>query len=94
MDDVTIKAFRCALERSGMDHDSIEDLLRDLKLTTLDDQGTEELADSLGLQPQSIHARISRFGHYYGLRPEKLPNGRWRWPRNAKALLKRQGRGR
>lgn len=94
MDDATIKAFRRALERSGMDRQSIEDLLRNLTFASSDDQSADELADSLNIKSQSIHARISRFGSYYGLPAVKLPNGRWRFPRNAKVLLKGKGRGR
>jgi hypothetical protein len=44
---------------------------------------TESLARRLGLQPQSLRAAICRNGHYYGLRPTKLPNGRLLWPADA-----------
>lgn len=40
---------------------------------------TEELADALRLQPQTIRAALCRHGHYLGLRPCKLPNGRLLW---------------
>jgi len=60
----------------------------------MDDQSTKALAESIEVKPQSIHARVSRFGSYYGLRPIKLPNGRLRWPGNSKELLKRQGKSR
>ncbi|WON74163.1 hypothetical protein [Nitrosospira sp. Is2] len=92
MDDATIKAFRCALERIGMDEKSTTALLGAFTSTSCDDQSTEELAKGLEVKSQSIHARVSRFGSYYGLRPIKLPNGRLRWPGDSKELLKRQGK--
>lgn len=92
MDDTTIKAFRSVLERMGMEHISIDDLLRAFESIDAGGQSTDELADSLHIKSQSIHARLSRFGSYYGLRPKKLPNGRLLWPRNGKDLLKRPPR--
>lgn len=47
------------------------------------DNTTETLARRLGLRPQTLRAAICRNGHYYGLRPAKLPNGRLLWPDNA-----------
>lgn len=41
---------------------------------------TEAFAGSLGLKPQSIRAALCRDGHYFGIRPSKLPNGRLLWP--------------
>lgn len=41
---------------------------------------TETLADRLALQPQTLRAAICRHGHYFGIRPAKLPNGRLLWP--------------
>lgn len=41
---------------------------------------TEELARRLGLRPQTLRAALCRNGHYFGLRPAKLPNGRLLWP--------------
>ena len=40
----------------------------------------KSLADQLGIQPQSVRARVCRTGSYYGVRPQKLPNGRLSWP--------------
>lgn len=40
---------------------------------------TNELADFLRIRPQSIRAALCRDGHYMGLRPSKLPNGRLLW---------------
>jgi len=51
------------------------------------DNTTETLARRLGLRPQTLRAAICRSGHYYGLRPTKLPNGRLLWPDNAFELL-------
>jgi len=44
---------------------------------------TEELAQELCLKPQSLRAALCRDGHYFGLRPRKLPNGRLLWPTDA-----------
>ncbi|MBS0352415.1 MAG: helix-turn-helix domain-containing protein [Proteobacteria bacterium] len=41
---------------------------------------TEELARRLGLRPQTLRAALCRNGHYFGLRPAKLPNGHLLWP--------------
>lgn len=41
---------------------------------------TEELALQIGMKAESIRARICRKGHFYGLRPIKLPNRRLLWP--------------
>ena len=41
---------------------------------------TRDLAAKLGKQPQTFHAAICRRGSYYGLRPEKLPDGSLLWP--------------
>jgi hypothetical protein len=44
---------------------------------------TEELATYVGIKPASIRSRLCKFGHYFGLRPQKLINGRLIWPRDA-----------
>jgi hypothetical protein len=44
---------------------------------------TRELASHLGKQPQTLHAAICRNGSYYGIRPEKLPDGSLLWPENS-----------
>ncbi|MDX9717640.1 MAG: DNA-binding protein [Thauera sp.] len=44
---------------------------------------TEELAGLLRLKPQSLRAALCRDGHYFGLRPRKMPNGRLLWPSDA-----------
>ena len=40
---------------------------------------TEELADVLRVMPQTIRAALCRKGHYLGLIPLKLPNGKLLW---------------
>lgn len=40
---------------------------------------TEELAALLRIVPQTARASLCRFGHYMGMRPVKLPNGRLLW---------------
>ena len=44
---------------------------------------TEQLAQNLGLKPESIRSRVCRTGEYFGLRPEKCINGRLLWPADA-----------
>lgn len=44
---------------------------------------TRELATRLGNQPHTLHAAYCRNGHYFGVFPEKLPNGTLLWPDDA-----------
>jgi hypothetical protein len=44
---------------------------------------TEALAAALGIKPQTLRANLCRAGHYYGLRPVKLPNRMLLWPADA-----------
>jgi hypothetical protein len=48
---------------------------------------TNQLAAALGLQAQTLRAAVYREGHYYGLRPRRMPNGRLLWPANSLELL-------
>jgi hypothetical protein len=48
---------------------------------------TETLAAQLGVKPCSIRSHLCRKGSYFGLRPQRLPNGRLLWPENAVDLL-------
>jgi len=53
---------------------------------------TENFAARLGIKPQSVRARLSRFGSYYGVIPQTGPNGRHVWDDAAPArLLKNAG---
>lgn len=40
---------------------------------------TEELAQLLRIVPQTARAGLCRNGHYLGMRPVKLPNGKLLW---------------
>jgi hypothetical protein len=40
---------------------------------------TEELASALRVATQTPRASLCRLGHYMGLRPVKLPNGKLLW---------------
>lgn len=60
---------------------------------------TESLSARLGgkPKPQSIRAALCRHGHYFGLRPAKLPSGQLLWPDDAverllDAAKKREGK--
>ena len=45
------------------------------------------ITQKLGIQPQSIRARLCRTGSYFGVRPTKAPNGRLLWPPNAYEMI-------
>ena len=40
---------------------------------------TEEMAGLLRIVPQTARAGLCRNGHYLGMRPVKLPNGKLLW---------------
>lgn len=40
---------------------------------------TEEMASLLRIVPQTARAALCRNGHYLGLKPVKLPNGKLLW---------------
>ena len=48
---------------------------------------TEQLAAPIGVKPQSIRVRLCQTGSYFGLTPNKLPNGRLLWPADSVARL-------
>lgn len=55
---------------------------REMRLLT-----TEQLANALQMNPQSLRKRLSQTGTYFGVRPIKLPNGKLRWPSDSLARL-------
>ncbi len=40
---------------------------------------TNEFADELGVKPHTVHRSHCEKGHYLGIKPIKLPNGRLLW---------------
>ena len=40
---------------------------------------TAEAAERLRIRPQTLRRALCMQGHYYGMRPVKLPNGRLLW---------------
>lgn len=48
---------------------------------------TEELAAALKVRPQTVRAGLCNNGHYMGLKPTKLPNGRLLWDGTAAEAL-------
>lgn len=44
---------------------------------------TEEVSVILKVAPQTLRAALCRSGHYLGMRPVKLPNGRLLWDASA-----------
>ena len=53
---------------------------------------TESFAGSIGLKPASLRVHLCRYGSYYGLVPERLPNGRLLWPIDSIQKLEQLGR--
>ena len=41
---------------------------------------TEQAAAALHIRPQTLRAALCRDGHYFGIRPLKLPNRMLAWP--------------
>ena len=52
-----------------------------------------QFAKKIGIRPESLHARICRYGSYFGVVPDKLPNGRLIWPDDAFERLPSQQEG-
>lgn len=48
---------------------------------------SRKFAELVGIQPQSLRTRVAKHGHYFGVVPCRLPNGRLRYPDNALELL-------
>lgn len=44
---------------------------------------TELFASKYHVKPESVISRVCRTGSYFGIRPQRLPNGRLDWPDNA-----------
>lgn len=44
---------------------------------------TENAALRLGVKPPTLRHSLCLRGHYLGIRPVKLPNGRLLWPQDA-----------
>ncbi|AHE99392.1 monooxygenase [Thioalkalivibrio paradoxus ARh 1] len=42
--------------------------------------------------PEGIRVQLCRSGSYYGLRPDRLPNGRLAWPADSLERLLEAGR--
>jgi len=47
-------------------------------------QSTEQFAARHLVKPESVIARLCRTGSYFGITPDKLPNGRLSWPDKAR----------
>ena len=43
-------------------------------------QSTKEFAEVLKVEPATVRRSLCVNGHYLGIRPVKLPNGRLLWP--------------
>jgi len=51
-----------------------------MKIKVADPITTREFAKAMGVQTTSIHRALCMAGHYMGVKPVKLPNGRLLWP--------------
>ncbi len=49
---------------------------------------TPELANRVGITPESLRVHLCRRGSYFGLVPDRLPNGRLLWPADSLERLK------
>lgn len=59
--------------------------------TQEDSMTTFELSRAIGIQAESLRKAVARNGHYFGLTPARLPNGRLSWPDDSVAQLKERG---
>lgn len=53
---------------------------------------TRQLARAVGIEASSIRVHLCRKGSYFGVVPERMPNGRLVWPGDAPQRLLAQGR--
>lgn len=63
--------------------------------TTLDSEShvtTAVAAKALGVRQHTPISSYCRFGHWLGMKPIKLPNGRLLWPTSDIKMLLRGGR--
>lgn len=51
---------------------------------------TKAYAAERGIKAESVHARLSRTGSYFGDRPKKLPNGRLDWSKPARGEARKR----
>lgn len=49
---------------------------------------TPELACQVGITPEGLRVHLCRRGSYFGLVPDRLPNGRLLWPADSLERLK------
>jgi hypothetical protein len=55
-------------------------------------RSTEQFAANNLVKRDSVLSRLSRFGHYFGVKPQKLANGRLLWPdQDTRAKSERTG---
>lgn len=53
--------------------------MRDITENPVTRLSTEALAARFMVKPNTIRSALTRTGHYFNWRPEKLPNGRLAW---------------
>ena len=80
-----LKNLRPALKKSHPTDISITreqtiEALRQIKPDAPSRMTTEELAHILRIQAGSVRRALCVHGHYHGLTPIRLPNGRLVWP--------------
>ena len=55
------------------------DIVGQVAAPPYDTLDTAEAADLLRIRPQTLRRALCLQGHYFGMRPVKLPNGRLLW---------------
>ena len=53
---------------------------------------TREIADFMQVTAEGIRVQLCRTGSYYGLHPDRLPNGRLTWPADSRERLLAAGK--
>lgn len=48
---------------------------------------TAEFAELLGVKPETPRSSLCKKGHYLGIVPKKMPNGRLLWPESGIAKI-------
>lgn len=48
---------------------------------------TNEAAPLFGVRPNTLRVALNKKGHYFGIEPVKLPNGRLLWPADQVAAV-------
>jgi hypothetical protein len=53
---------------------------------------TPELARHVGISAEGLRVHLCKRGSYFGLKPERLPNGRLLWPADSLEKLRQRAK--